>query len=181
MGFFKNIGKTIKKASKQITLKKVIGLASSLDPTGISGGVFASIEAKKEEKRALEQQRQAQLEYDKQIALQNEQEAERQKQLMEIAQQNAEKQRMLIATNTQAVGGKIGIVAGSIGGQITQSALQTANEQINQDLQTGLAKAGASMGNKTLNEWLKVHWWKLLLLLIALGFGLRWLIGGKRR
>lgn len=181
MGFFKNIGKTIKKASKQISFKNVVKIASSFDPTGIAGGVIGSIEAKKEEKKALAEQQKAQLEYDKQIEAQNVAEAQKQMELINQAKANAEYQRELVASNTQAVGGKIGVVAGSIGGNITKEVLRTATENINQDLNIGIAKAGANMANLTLNEWLKLHWWKVLLGVIALGFGLKILIGGNQR
>ncbi|GEL11815.1 hypothetical protein SAMN05192550_2809 [Flavobacterium glycines] len=181
MGFFKNIGNTIKKATKQISFKNIVKLGASLDPTGIAGGVVASIQAKKEEKKALAEQKKAEAEYQKQLELQNQAEAKKQLELMEQAKQNAEYQRMVIASNTQAVGGKIGIVAGSIGGQITKEALAQAGQQVNADLQTGLAKAGATMANQTMNEWLKMHWWKVLLAVVGIGFGLRMLLGGSRR
>jgi hypothetical protein len=181
MGFFKKIGQSIKKVTKQISLKNVVKIASSLDPTGISGGIVASVQAKKDEKKALEEQARAQAEYDKQVQLQNEAEAKKQLELVEQARQQAETQRMIVATNTQAVGAKVGLVAGTIGGKIGASALETASQQIDKDLQTGLAKAGANMANSTMNEWLKLHWWKVLLVVIALGLGLRFLIGGKQR
>lgn len=181
MGFFKNIGKTIKKATKQISLKNVVKIASSFDPSGIAGGVVASIQAKKDEKKALAEQQKAQLEYDKQVAANNAAEAEKQRQIMEQASQNAEYQRMIVASNTQAIGGKIGVIAGSIGGDIGKAAIQSATDNINADLKTGLAKAGATMANQTMNEWLKMHWWKVLIGVVAIGFGLRMLIGGSRR
>lgn len=60
MGFFKNLGKTIKKASKQISFKNVVKIASGFDPTGIIGGMVAADEAKKqqraEEAQALQQE-----------------------------------------------------------------------------------------------------------------------------
>jgi flagellar biosynthesis/type III secretory pathway protein FliH len=168
MGFFKNIGKSIKKATKQISFKNVVKIASSLDPTGIAGGIVGSIEAKKEEKKALQQQEQAQREYDAAVLAQNKAEAETQAQNMEIARKNAEYQRMLVASNTQAVGGKVGLVAGSVVGQIGVSAVNAGMQQINSDFQTGVAKAGANLANNTMNEWLKMHWWKVALAVISL-------------
>lgn len=181
MGFFKNIGKAIKKVTKKISFNNIIKLGSSLDPTGISRGIIDSVEAKKAEKKALQEQKAAQLEYDKQVAANNLAEAEKQKQLMEQAAANAEMQRQVTAANTQAVGGKIGLVGGSLVGQIGASALQSGIQQIDQNLQTGLAKAGANIANQTITEWLKIHWWKLLIGVVVLGLGLRFLIGGKRR
>lgn len=181
MGFFKNIGKAIKKVTKKISFNNVIKLASNFDPTGISGGAIAAVEAKKDEKKALEAQKKAQLEYDKQVAADNQALAKQQLEIMQKASQEAEYQRQIVASNTQAIGGKVGIIAGSITGQIGQAALQSASQQVNQDLQTGIARAGATMANSTLNEWLKMHWWKLLIGLVALGFGLRFLLGGSRR
>lgn len=179
MGFFKKIGKAIKKVTKQVSLKNVVKIASSFDPTGISRGVIDSIQAKKDEKKALQEQQAAQLEYDKQVAAANEAEAQRQKEIMEKASKEAEYQRQLLATSKQAVGGKIGIVAGTIAGGIANQALQTASEQVDKDFKTGVAKAGASMADSTINEWLKVNWWKVLLVVIGLGLGIKMLVGGK--
>ena len=88
---------------------------------------------------------------------------------------------MIVASNTQAVGAKVGLVAGTIGGKIGASALETATQQIDKDLQTGLAKAGANIANQTMNEWLKLHWWKILIAVVALGIGLKFLIGGGKQ
>lgn len=181
MGFFKNIGKSIKKVTKKISFKNVVKLAGSFDPTGIVSGIQASHEAKKAEKQALAEQKAAELEYQKQLDAQNIAEAEKQRQLMEQAKQQAEYQRMVVATNTQAVGGKVGLVAGSIAGQIGNSALQTGIQQIDQNLQTGLAQAGANIANQSMTEWLKMHWWKLVLGVVIVGLALRFLIGGKQR
>lgn len=181
MGFFKKIGKAIKKVTKKISFKNIVKLGASLDPTGIVGGIQASHEAKKEEKRALAEQKAAELEYQKQLEAQNAAEAEKQRQIMEQAKQQAEYQRMVVATNTQAVGGKVGLVAGSIAGQIGNSALQSGLQQIDQNLQTGLAQAGANIANQSMTEWLKMHWWKLVLGVVIVGLALRFLIGGKQR
>lgn len=181
MGFIKNIGKAIKKATKKISFKNLVKVAGSFDPTGIVSGIQASHEAKKEEKKALAEQKAAQLEYDKQVLANNESEAKKQLELMELAQQNAEYQRMVIASNTQAIGGKVGLVGGSIVGQIGSATMQAGIQSIDQNLQKGLAQAGANMANQTITEWLKIHWWKLLLGVVVVGIGLRFLIGGKRR
>lgn len=181
MGFFKKIGRGIKKVTKKISFNNAIKLASSFDPTGISRGVIDSVEAKKAEKQAIEEQNKAQAEYDRQVAENNKAAAEQQRILIQKAMDKAEYNKQIQSMNTQAVGGKLGVVLGSIGGQIGQSAMQTASENINQDLQKGLAKAGANIANNTLNEWLKIHWWKLLIGVVALGFGLRLIIGGGKR
>jgi len=47
MGFFKKIGQSIKKASKQISFKNAVRIAGSFDPTGIVSGISAAHEAKK--------------------------------------------------------------------------------------------------------------------------------------
>ncbi|GIZ08486.1 hypothetical protein [Flavobacterium sp. UMI-01] len=181
MGFFKKIGAGIKKVSKKISFNNAIKLASSFDPTGISRGLIDSVEAKKAEKKAIEEQNRAQAEYDKQIAENNAIEAEKQKQLIREAMDKAEYSRQVQALNTQAVGGKIGLAIGSIGGQITQNVVETATENINKDLQTGLAKAGANIANQTFNEWLKIHWWKVLLAVLGLGLVLRLMLRGDKR
>jgi hypothetical protein len=39
MGFFKNIGKAIKKGAKQISFKNLVKVAGGLDPSGIISGI----------------------------------------------------------------------------------------------------------------------------------------------
>lgn len=181
MSFLKKIGKGIKTASKQISFKNLVKIASKFDPSGIVGGIQDAHIAKQEEKKALAQQKAAEMEYQKQLAANNTAEAERQRLLAIDAQEKAEYNRQIQSVNTQAVGGKIGVVAGSIGGNVSKIALQTATENINQDLKEGVAKAGANMANTTLNEWFKIHWWKVLLGVVAVGFGIRFFLGGSRR
>lgn len=47
MGFFKKIGKTIKKATKQISLKNAIKIGGMFDPTGLVSGIQDAHYAKK--------------------------------------------------------------------------------------------------------------------------------------
>jgi hypothetical protein len=181
MSFFNNIGKTIKKASKQISFKNAIKLASSFDPTGIAGSVVGSIQAKKDEKKALQEQQRAEAEYNKAMEQNNQFEAQKQQQLMNEANERAQQLRMAVATNNQAIGGKIGLVAGTMTGSITRSAIETAGTLIDADVKQGLAKTGANLANLTINEWLKLNWWKLLLGLAVLGLVLKMLVFGKKR
>lgn len=181
MGFFKNVGKTIKKASKQISLKNVIKLGSSLDPTGIAGSVIGSIQAKKDEKKALKEQQKAEQDYQKAIEQNNQFEAIKQKELMEVAKQEAQVQRVIVATNNSAVGGKIGVVAGSIAGDISRQAIQTASQQIDQNLQLGVAQAGANLATLTFNEWLKINWWKVLAGIIGLAVLFKMFMSDNKR
>jgi hypothetical protein len=181
MGFFKKIGASIKKVTKQISLKNVLKVASSFDPTGLSGGVLASIQAKKDEKAALLEQEKAQAEYDSQVLANNQEEAKKYAELVEKAKAEAEYQRMVIATNNQAIGGKIGLVGGSIVGQIGNEALKTGIQQIDENVKKGLAQSGSELANLTITEWLKEHWWKLLVGVVAIGLILRFTIGAKKR
>lgn len=192
MGFFKNVGKSIKKAAtkvktvvktaaKQVSLKNAVKIVSSVDPTGIVGGIAATVQAKKDEKAYLAEQAKAQAEYDRQIAENNAIEAENARVLAAEAKKQAEYQRMLVATNGQMVGGKVGVMAGSVAGVIGKEAFNGAMQSIDANFQQGLANAGASLGNQTLNVWFKQYWWKLLLGLIVVGVGLRFLIGGRKR
>lgn len=50
MGFFKNIGKAIKKGVKQISFKNAVKVVSSLDPSGIIGGISQAHELEKQAK-----------------------------------------------------------------------------------------------------------------------------------
>lgn len=71
MGFFKNIGKAIKKGVKQISLKNVVKVASSFDPTGIVGGIQQAHEIKKQEKAEQDAIRKEELAYQAQQAIEN--------------------------------------------------------------------------------------------------------------
>lgn len=48
MGFFKNIGKGIKKGLKQVSFKNLVKVGSMVDPTGLVGGMQEAHYAKKE-------------------------------------------------------------------------------------------------------------------------------------
>lgn len=67
MGFFKNIGKAIKKGVKQISLKNVVKVASSFDPTGIVGGIQQAHEIKKQERAEQDAARKEELAYQAQV------------------------------------------------------------------------------------------------------------------
>ena len=53
MGFFKKIGKFVKKNTKFISLQNAIKLGSSLDPTGIVTGINDKVRADKQMKREM--------------------------------------------------------------------------------------------------------------------------------
>lgn len=63
MGFFKKIGKAIKKGVKQISFKNLVKVGSMVDPTGIVGGLQDAHYAKKEAKAMEQANNQAMAEY----------------------------------------------------------------------------------------------------------------------
>jgi hypothetical protein len=50
MGFFKKIGASLKKATKQISFKNLVKVAGGFDPTGIVSGMQQAHQAKKDSK-----------------------------------------------------------------------------------------------------------------------------------
>jgi peptidyl-tRNA hydrolase len=50
MGFFKKIGGSLKKATKQISFKNLVKVAGSIDPSGIVSGMQQAHELKKQER-----------------------------------------------------------------------------------------------------------------------------------
>ena len=154
MGFFKKIGKTIKKATRQISLKNAVKigtpLLSAIPVVGglaqnVVGGISDAHEAKKAQ-RAAEQAGNA-----------------------ELAQAYAEQVKYAAAVS----GGQMGTVAGGIVKQfannIGKATVEGAYDGVGDGVKQGLAKSGASMGNMVLSEWLKKHWWKLVAGIGAVG------------
>lgn len=68
MGFFKKIGKVVKKGLKQVSFKNLVKVGASFDPTGIVGNLQGAHEAKKEAKAYEAQQKRAEAEYMNQLA-----------------------------------------------------------------------------------------------------------------
>lgn len=71
MGFFKNVGKFVKKATKQVSFKNLVKVAGKFDPTGIVSGMQASHEANKQERAQAQADAKALAEYNATLQREN--------------------------------------------------------------------------------------------------------------
>lgn len=140
MGFFKNIGKSIKKASKQISFKNFVKIAGKFDPTGIVGGIQDAHYAKKEAREA-------------------------QKQNDLINQQNLE---ALALQKQQEVGNKFGNYANTIAGNLVEATVNGAYYGIDKGYKQGVANAGSDLATMTANTWFEKNQTKVLLGLVSI-------------
>jgi|GEM_PF-2129114 len=139
MGFFKKIGKAIK---KNVSFKNLVKLGTPLLSAipiaggfaqNIVGGLSEAHEAKKLQKQA-EAAGNAQL-----------------------AQQYAEQVKL----STQASGGQMGSIVGTVAGQFGKSVLEGSYESLGNGVKSGVANVGADVANLTITAWFKKHWWKV--------------------
>jgi hypothetical protein len=142
MGFFKNIGKTIKKASKQISFKNAVKLAGSAVSSlpgigGIAGSAILSAQDAHYAKKA-----QAQADNEAQAQAANE------------AYNNAQ-------TN---LNDSVNTIGQSIGGQ----AITNAWYGVNQGVKTGASNVGADVMQGSIMAWLKKRWYMVAGLLVAI-------------
>lgn len=151
MGFFKNIGKGLKKAVKQVSFKnlvKVAGSGLSLVPGvgGIAGGLIqnmqANHEAKKQEQQMIAEQQAQQQAYDQAMS--------------------QEQARLSIKD----------VVNAGVGGALTGVGSAIAGTQ-----QVG--NIGAKVTDSTIKAWFKMHWWKVLIGLSAFLLLIRLAVKGK--
>jgi hydroxyethylthiazole kinase-like sugar kinase family protein len=154
MGFFKKIGKSVKKVTKQISLKNAIKIGTPLLGSIPVAGNFlqSTVSGLSEAHQAKKMQAIAQAQGN-----------------TELANQYAETAKLA----SSASGGAMGTVAGGIvknfATQLSQATVSGAYDGISDGLKTGVAKTGATLGNAVLTEWLKKHWWKLVAGLAVLG------------
>lgn len=148
MGFFKSIGKAVK---KNVSFKNLVKVATPLmGAIPFAGGTLQSIatnasaahEAKKDAQNA-------QNEYDRQVAEQN----------ALVAQQQV----------YQNAGKMVGAIAGA-GGQIfTQAVTEGAYAGISTGAKNGLGIVGAEVADSTISAWFKKHWKHILIGLSVIG------------
>lgn len=140
MGFFKNIGKTVKKATKQISFKNVVKLAGTAANAipGVGGLVSGAIQnaqaahqAKKEEQRAIDVQNNAEAEYQAQQA-----------------QEYAKQASVNVAGVTK-----------TIAGQMVTAGWQGANAGV----KSGASNVTAEIMQGGIKTWLKKYWYVLLI------------------
>lgn len=144
MGFFKNIGKAIKKGAKQISLKNVVKvgtpLLSMIPVVGglakdVVGGLAASHQAKKDEKAAIEAGNQAQAEY-----------------YAQVAQQQA-----------QIAGAQVGQVAGSTLKTFSKGATEELLSQVSDNTKQVVGTVASSVADYGIKAWFTKHWHQLLI------------------
>jgi hypothetical protein len=148
MGFFKNIGKAIK---KNVSFKNLVKVATPImGAIPIVGGTVQNVSQKLQDAHQAKKDAQnAQNEYDKQVAEAN-----------AIALQNQA---------YQTAGQAVGAVANS-GGQIFAKAVtEGAYAGLGTGAQQGLGTVGAEIADSTITAWFKKHWKHILIGLSVIG------------
>lgn len=148
MGFFKNIGKAIK---KNVSFKNLVKVATPImGAIPIVGGTVQNISQKLQDAHEAKKQAQnAQSEYDRQVA-----------------EANAEALKMQAL---QTAGQTVGAVANA-GGQIfAKSVTEGAYAGLGTGAQQGLGTIGAEVADSTIVAWLKKHWKHILIGLSVIG------------
>nr|WP_294931296.1 hypothetical protein [uncultured Flavobacterium sp.] len=144
MGFFKKIGKAIKKGAKQISLKNVVKIGTPLlSMVPVVGGLAQNVvsglseahEAKKAEKAAIEAGNQAQAEY-----------------YAQVAQQQA-----------QLAGANVGQVAGSTLKTFSKGVTDELILQASDSTKQTLGTVASTVADYGINAWFKKHWSHLLI------------------
>lgn len=148
MGFFKSIGKAIK---KNVSFKNLVKVATPImgaipfvggTVQNISEGLQAQHQAKKDAQNA-------QNEYDRQVA----------EQQAQLAQQQV----------YQSAGQAVGAVANA-GGQIFAKAVtEGAYAGLGTGAQQGIGTVGAEIADSTITAWFKKHWKHILIGLSVIG------------
>lgn len=148
MGFFKNIGKAIK---KNVSFKNLVKIATPVMGAipfvggtlqNVSEGLQASHQAKKDAK-----------------AIENEQER---------LQAEANAEAMKQATLSYA-GQSIGAIAGSAGQLVAKSAIEGAYAGTSTGVKAGLGTIGAEVADSSISAWFKKHLNHILIAGSALG------------
>ncbi len=142
MGFFKKIGKTIKKATKQISFKNAVKLAGSAVSSlpgigGIAGSAILSAQDAHYAKKAQAQ-----------------------------ADNEAQAQAATEAYNNAQV--KLNDSVGSIGQSIGSQAVTNAWGGVNQGIKTGASNVGADVMQGSIMQWLKKRWYMVAGVLVAI-------------
>lgn len=148
MGFFKSIGKAIK---KNVSFKNLVKVATPImGAIPFAGGALQSIsENAQASHQAKKDAKNAQNEYDRQVA----------EQQAQLAQQNA----------YQTAGQLVGSVA-QAGTQIFSKAVtEGAYAGLGTGSQQGLGTIGAEVADSTIKAWFKKHWKHILIGLSVIG------------
>ncbi|MBB4803904.1 hypothetical protein HNP37_003984 [Flavobacterium nitrogenifigens] len=148
MGFFKNIGKAIK---KNVSFKNLVKVATPImGAIPIVGGTVQNISQKLQDAHEAKKEAQnAQNEYDRQVA-----------------EANAEALRLQAL---QTAGQTVGAVAGA-GTQIFSKAVtEGAYAGLGAGTQQGLGTVGAEIADSTISAWFKKHWKHILIGLSVIG------------
>ncbi|MBZ4040978.1 hypothetical protein [Flavobacterium hibisci] len=148
MGFFKKIGKAIK---KNVSFKNLVKIATPIMGAiplvggtlqNVSEGLQASHQAKKDAQNA-------QNEYDKQVSEANAQQL--QQQTLAYAGQN------------------VGAIAGATAKMFTQGVTEGVYDGASAGVKAGLGTVGAQVADSTIKAWFKNHWKHILIGASVLG------------
>jgi hypothetical protein len=142
MGFFKKLGQTVKKATKQISFKNAVKLAGSAVSAlpGIGGIAGSAILSAQDAHYAKKAQAQADNEYAAQVAAEN------------------------LANAQTKLNDNVNSIGQSIGSQVAQNAYNGLNDGI----KTGANNVGANVIQGSLKEWFKKRWYIVVGALLAL-------------
>lgn len=151
MGFFKKIGSSIKKASKQVSFKNLVKVGTPLlgaIPL-VGGGIQNTVQGLSDAhqmKKDAEAQNNAQMAYDAEVL----------------------KQQVYVNAG-KAVGG----VAGNYAGVFGNAVVNGAYDGLDQGFKKGLGEAGADVADFAIGAWFKKHWIWLSCAVVAI-IGLVW-------
>lgn len=148
MGFFKNIGKAIK---KNVSFKNLVKVATPImGAIPFVGGTVQNISEKLQESHeAKKAQQNAQNEYDRQVA----------EQQAQFAQQQA----------YQLAGQTVGAVANAGSQLFAKSVTEGAYAGLSTGSKQGLGTVGAEIADSTITAWFKKHWKHILIGLSVIG------------
>ena len=148
MGFFKKIGKAIK---KNVSFKNLVKIATPImGAIPIVGGSLQNIsEGAQAAHQAKKDARDAQNEYDRQVA--------------EAKAQALEQQAYTTAGQT------VGAVANAGGNMFAKAVTEGAYAGLSNGAKQGLGTVGAEVADHTLAAWFKKHWKHILIALSVVG------------
>lgn len=148
MGFFKNIGKAIK---KNVSFKNLVKIATPvMGAIPIVGGAVQSISQNAQDAhQAKKDAKSAQNEYDRQVAEANAQ----------ALQQQA----------YQTAGQTVGAVANAGASMFAKGVTEGAYAGLSTGTQQGLGTIGAEVADSTIKAWFKKHWKHILIGLSVIG------------
>lgn len=144
MGFFKKIGKAIK---KNVSFKNLVKIATPvLGAVPFAGGILQNTAE----------------------GLSAAHEAKKQAKAQNDAQALADAENMRLQT-MQYAGQNVGVVAGTAAGMFAKGVTEGAYAGSSQGFKDGLGTVGASVADSTIKAWFQKHWKHILIGLSVIG------------